>query len=318
MSRLFFMISRLFVLLTLLLVFLTASVRGATGCLGVKGEWVTAGDFASIVPEFTKLDPAESVLSVPSGLSRRWLSAAGIAAIAYRVGVGSLAVPNELCLEQVKKEIRREQILEQIKSLIPANGDPGEVLIELLNYFPKQTPSGVLRFEFSGLAPSCTAGGCGLYRWRGAMLLDAGGSILVTAEVRIEIIGKGPIAERDLPTGTRLGAQDFSIIESRRPWLPSGAGMVLNLSGYIVQRPLKTGESISSRSVRKPLEVEKGELVELHVNAGQMELITQAKAETSGKAGDRVVVSNPVSHRRFMAEVTGPGRARTISKGDNQ
>lgn len=318
MSRLFIMIPRLFILLTLLLFLLTASVRGAPSCVGVKGKWAAAGDFATIAPEFGKIEAATPVLTAPSGLSRRWLTAADLVAIANRLGVGPLRHPSELCIEQAKVELRDEQILEQIKPQLSVNGIPGEVLIELLNYFPKQTPPGVLRFELSGLAPSCITGGCALYRWKGAMLLNAGGSIPVTAEVRIETIGKSPIAERDLPIGAKIGVGDFSIAETRHAWLQASVPMELDLSGYVVRRPLKTGEHISPRSLRKRLEVEKGEEVELHVKAGQLELVTQAKAETSGKAGDRVVVSNPLSHRRFMAEVTGPRQARTISQGDSQ
>ena len=316
MSRLCLLIPRIFVLLAVLLFLISVEARGSTGCLGVKGKWITAGDLARVIPEFAKIDAASTVVAAPSGLSRRWITAVDIDAIASRLGLGPFEKPLELCLEQERTEVSRDLILEQLAAQLSTKGAGGEALIELISFFPKQSPRGNLRFDLSGLAPACIAGGCGFYRWKGTILLDEGGSIPITAQVRIEVIDKFPIAERDLPLGVKIGVHDFSIVESRHPWLPFDARSELDLSGYIVQRPVKTGAVISSRAVRKPQEVEKGEMVELHVKSGPLELVTQAKAETSGKTGDRVVVSNPTSRRKFMAEVTGPGRARTLSQGD--
>ena len=318
MPHIFLLIPRVFVLLTLFLFLLVVGARGSTGCLSVKEKWVTAADLVPIIPEFSKIEGYSKIQMAPSGTSRRWIAAAEIGVLANRLGVGPLTNPGELCIEQTKVELHRDQILQQLEAQLSLNGSQGELQIELINFFPKQLPPGVLRFEYSGLAPSCISGGCGLYRWIGAMLLEAGGSIPVTAEVRIESIGKSPIAQRDLPLGAKIGFQDFSMVESRHPWFPADARLELDLSGYIVQRPVKAGVVISRRSVRKPQEVEKGEVVVLHVKSGQLELVTQAKAETSGNAGDRVVVSNLVSRRRFMVEVTGPGHARTLSQGDSQ
>lgn len=59
---------------------------------------------------------------------------------------------------------------------------------------------------------------------------------------------------------------------------------------------------------RPPREVERGDVVAVEVHSGAALLSLDAAAESGGKAGDLVVVRNPISGARFRARVVAKGK----------
>jgi flagella basal body P-ring formation protein FlgA len=57
----------------------------------------------------------------------------------------------------------------------------------------------------------------------------------------------------------------------------------------------------------------RGETVRVEVNDGGARLTLEARAESSGSRGEMVLISNPVSSRRFRARVEGKGRVSVNS-----
>jgi hypothetical protein len=62
------------------------------------------------------------------------------------------------------------------------------------------------------------------------------------------------------------------------------------------------------RLVRPPLEVERGDAVEVEVRSGAALLRFDALAESGGRAGDLVFLRNPESRARFSARVVARGK----------
>jgi flagella basal body P-ring formation protein FlgA len=56
-------------------------------------------------------------------------------------------------------------------------------------------------------------------------------------------------------------------------------------------------------------DVERGDKIAIEVSSGGARLTFDAMAESSGHAGDSIMVRNPESGRLFRAKVEGKGRA---------
>ena len=57
-----------------------------------------------------------------------------------------------------------------------------------------------------------------------------------------------------------------------------------------------------------PREVERGDKIAVEVSSGGALLAFEATAESSGRAGDSIVVRNPENGRLFQAKVEGKGK----------
>lgn len=280
-------------------------------CLLVTGKWLTASQLTQLLPAFGSIDPSLKVLAAPRPFARRFVSPEAATLLAQKLGAGAPESPMGFCVELLTVEITQNQVIAAMEKALPVGGPS----LELINYYPKRSPQGTLLFSTNGMRPACVNGGCATVRWRGMMQWSEAESFPITAEVRISIAEKVPIAVRNLPTGVKIRADDFRWLERKSDWRPDSPAFKDDLVGQVVRRAIKSGEAILLHSVRQAQEVEKGDSVELRVRSGQLLLITQAIAETGGSVGGKVVVSNPNSKKKFLAMVIGPGKVETLKQG---
>ena len=280
-------------------------------CLLVTGKWITVGQLAQRLPTLSVLDPSLKVMPAPLAFSRRFVSPEAASLLAKKFGAEAPGLQAGFCVELLCVEITQAQVIAAMEQALPKGGPS----LELVNYYPKRSPQGSLLFSKNGIRPACINGGCATVRWRGMMQLAEAESFPVTAEVRISITEKVPIAVRSLTAGVRIGAGDFRWLEQRSAWRPDSVPYSADLVGQVVRRAIKLGEAIPLNNVRQAREVEKGDSVELQVRSGQLLLITQAMAETGGSVGGKVVVSNPNSKKKFLTMVVGPGKVETLKQG---
>lgn len=287
----------------------TAAVPVTDGsCLLVPGKSITAGQLTQKLPAFGSIDPTLEVLAAPLPFARRFVSPEAVSLLAQRLGVGVPEPQTGFCVERLTIEITQDQLIAAMEKALPQGGPS----LELLNYYPKRSPQGTLLFSKNGMRPACANGGCATVRWRGIMQLSETESFPITAEVRLSIAERVPIAIRNLTAGSKICVEDFRWLERKSEWRPDSTSFSADLLGQVVRRAIKVGVVISLHNVRPAREVEKGDLVELQVRSGQLLLITQAMAETGGSVGGKVVVSNPNSKKKFLAMVTAPGRVETL------
>ena len=285
-------------------------------CLMIKGKWVTAGDLTTRIPEFANIGPGIRILAAPMPSIRRFVSNGNLELLAQKHNVGPLQKVQSICLEQATIDIPRDAILQTLEESFKGLDDSKKGTLELLNYYPKRAPEGTIQFQRNGLQTACITGACGTFRWRGSMQLAGGGSLPLTAEVRLMMDETAPVALRNLAVGTKIGPHDFILSEKRIFWHPKTTSPVGILVGQIVCKLVKSGDVISAQSVRMAREVEIGESIELQVHSGNLLLVTQAIAETGGRTGSTVIVSNPNNKKKFAAKVIGQAKAETASQGD--
>jgi flagella basal body P-ring formation protein FlgA len=98
-------------------------------------------------------------------------------------------------------------------------------------------------------------------------------------------------------------------VETRETALgATGAAQSLEeVTGRIPRRSLARGMPVPRAQLGEALEVARGQSVRVEVRQGATRLEMEGLAEAAGRRGERVVVKNLSSGRRFSARVAGPG-----------
>lgn len=94
----------------------------------------------------------------------------------------------------------------------------------------------------------------------------------------------------------------------RFPFGPAPADSIEFVAARKTTRTIRAGELIFASMLTAPHEVERGETVSVHVVAGQTELSFTAVAQSSGRAGESVLIRNPDNGRLFQARIDSKGK----------
>jgi flagella basal body P-ring formation protein FlgA len=117
------------------------------------------------------------------------------------------------------------------------------------------------------------------------------------------------VAARPVAAGAALAAADLML--SRLPVQQFAGRQVFfdpaQLIGATAQMSLASGMVLTQDDVQQPLLVKAGQTVAVQVISGGVLLSLDATADQSGRLGDTILFTNPVSGRRFTAQVTADG-----------
>jgi flagella basal body P-ring formation protein FlgA len=83
--------------------------------------------------------------------------------------------------------------------------------------------------------------------------------------------------------------------------------------GKIPRRAFRAGEIVPAAALISPPEIRRGDRVAVDVASGPAHLRLEAEAQTGGRRGDRIVLVNSQTKKRFPALVTGPGKAEVVA-----
>jgi flagella basal body P-ring formation protein FlgA len=78
--------------------------------------------------------------------------------------------------------------------------------------------------------------------------------------------------------------------------------------GRVSRQPFQAGDLISTRSLDRPLDVNRGDLVKVEVRNGAAVIQAVGRAEARGRLGETIPVRNETSGKNFRAKVAGPNR----------
>ncbi len=125
---------------------------------------------------------------------------------------------------------------------------------------------------------------------------------------RLSIEAPVLVAARDLGGGARLRPEDLRV-ETRR--LPPGKAVLSDpgrAAGLVLRRPLRAGEPVLARQVRRPAAVEAGQPVRALFRRGAVTLELDTVARTRGDVGALVRVIGIDGRKTVVARVVAPGR----------
>ena len=136
----------------------------------------------------------------------------------------------------------------------------------------------------------------------------------VTARIEAWVSASVVTLRRPLRPGEGLMAEDVVLSHVRlqpgTAYLPVRAE---SLAGCQAARSLRPMTPLLEGDLAVPAAVHKGELVAVDTRAGGFQVRSIARSLSSARAGERVIVENLETKKRFVALVTGPG---TVAVGD--
>jgi flagella basal body P-ring formation protein FlgA len=279
-----------------LLLFAALAPAGAQ-CLPVWGGRILAGDLARAVPPFAGLAPGLDLGPAPAAGARRTYTAAELARLARRYGLA--ADPGmEACFVQPVLTLTREVVATALAAAMPA------AQIEVVEFSRQPLPAGTLRFPVSGLRMD-PAGQSPLL-WQGAVSAPDRDDFPVWAKVRIRISGKRAISTEALAPGRPIArAQLREEAYEGRPGLPELSQVV----GRVPRRLIAAGAVIEEPWLEAPADVARGERVQVEIRSGRARITLEARAQSSGRRGEDILVRNPANGRILRVTVADRGRA---------
>jgi flagella basal body P-ring formation protein FlgA len=111
-------------------------------------------------------------------------------------------------------------------------------------------------------------------------------------------------AAESLPTGKSIQASQ--LIVKTGPRFPFDATLIETIAELVGRRPVRTltpGSAIFPAMLAIAHDVERGDLVSVEVKVGAAVLDFDATAESSGRAGDSILIKNPDNGRSFLAKI---------------
>lgn len=237
-----------------------------------------------------------SGLVLPSGC---WSQCAGVPA-----SQPALTLCHALSSSEIEEGIRR--------AAKPLLSDPSEntLQIEVLDQSHVAIPESQVVFTLNGTAPASPDGTSVLH---GHMEGERIAHQPVWARVRMKVRRAVLVAKQDLDSGQLLTEGSLEEAESwiafpessnRRNALRRDA-----VTNARLKRSVRKGEAIQEIWLDYPLDIRRGQVVELHVQSGTAHLRLQAVALTNARNGEDVEVRLSDRGPGLSAIADGPGRA---------
>jgi flagella basal body P-ring formation protein FlgA len=292
------------------LVLLSAvGARAQTGCAVTHTSEIRAGDLASRLPAFARLDAGVILAAAPQVGATRWLGPAEL----RRMGRAHAVLIDDvetLCVVREGRVAVKEEVASAMAQSL-AGGHWHDVTFEVAELPRVRIPEdAVVTFPLSGLSRPIAGDPLRPLPWRGYARAPHQGSIALQAKVLLKNHSRVLAAARAIAAGAVLRAED--VLEQERPLLPSTAVPLARAEeavGRQARRRIFAGEPIFAAAVREPLAIRRGDEVTVRVESGSARLVLPAIAESSAARSSTIVLLNPNTRTRFKAVVEGTGRA---------
>jgi flagella basal body P-ring formation protein FlgA len=267
-------------------------------CLAVNSatDQVTAADLAPAFPGMETLDAATPLALAP---------APGVARVFRLPELGRWAErfhlappPAEICVKRPVAPLDLERAFAAMRTSLP------EAEISILDWSRAPVPAGEIAFP-AGQLRNGPAG----QSWSGYVRYGGGRQFSIWARVSVQVTAERVVALRDLAPGQAIPVDAIEIQASEA--IPGSVDFALSTDQVAGKWPrvlIRAGTPVRINQLVKPVDVTRGDTVQVDAHSGAAHLEFEARAEGSGATGDTIPVINPVSHRRFTARVAGKGR----------
>lgn len=288
------------------LIALIAAAGAEGACIPVEGERIRIGDLASAVPAFAGADPQRPVGFAPAPGVQRVMTTGEIARLASDIGLRAVdAAP--VCFERKKRPLSEDEIIAAIRGALPGPG----IAVHVVERPPMELPPGALEFEPAGLLRPPVLSAESVCQWRGRLTYSPGKTMPVFVKVRLAVMRRELVAVEDLPAGKPIGVNQVRLEEiAVNPFAEGSAGKVDDVAGWIPRRNLPAGGVVVRSAVTPPVVIERGAAVTVEAQVGGAYLKVAGRAESSGRAGDLIAVTNVNSGKHLRARVLRAGWVR--------
>ena len=289
--------------MTLTILMLAAAIQ-ASPCLPVSGDTIHARDLAEALPAFAALPAEFSLGYAPVPGATRILPAQDLEEMAARQGV-VLKQEEDVCFAwrlQAPSE-------EDFRAAMTAALDSPQASIEIVETSRFPVPPGDLTFSLSALKPPPRGDADRPVLWKGHIEYGERGRFAVWARVRITADATRIAATKPVKAGVPIEREQVEVRPCRCfPFGDETARTLEEVVGRVSRQPFQPGDLIPTRSLDRPLDVDRGDLVTVKVHNGSAMIQSEGRAETRGRRGETIVVKNEASGKKFRAKVAGPNQ----------
>ena len=292
--------------MTALAILIFAQAARARECVAVEGAWIRGEHAARADARLARLGPTETVALAPNPGATRVLREKEFNPVLRRAGLEPLNSTLSACFVYEMIPLDKARAADALRASIKGNNVEFEILET--SRFP--VPRGTIEF------PRLTAAALQPDRKDGARLIY--GAVrygdrkrfpfwvrLRATEERWRFIANEP-----LPAGRPIAAGQVRKVKERvAVALDDGQEDPGQIEGLIPRRVVAAGAKLPLRLLERPKEIRRGDRVIVEVAEGQARLSLECKAESGGRQGERILLLNEASGKRFSAEVAGAGKA---------
>jgi len=265
-------------------------------CQLIDGDRILGKDVASASPLFAALDPHLEIGAAPLAGVQRVMRPEEIVRLARQNGISLDAPASAICFARATEPLTPETLLPIIQKALAIDN----AKIEILDFSRLGVPRGTFDFPKTGLMPN------GL--WRGRVLYGESHSMPVWVKARITVDRTWVEASETLLTGKVIEASQLNLKSG--PRFPFDTTLVESTNLVVGRRPVRTlasGTPIAVAMLTIMHDVERGDRIAVEVKVGGAILDFDATAESSGRAGESILVKNPGNGRSFPAVIQDKG-----------
>jgi flagella basal body P-ring formation protein FlgA len=268
----------------------------AFACGILDSDRILGKDVAAANPLFAALDANLEIGAAPLPGVQRVLRSDELLRLAKQKGIEIDGPVSAMCFERATEQLTAEKLLPILQQALAIDN----AKIEIVDFSHFGVPRGTFDFPKSGLMPN------GL--WRGRVLYDQGHSMPVWVKALITVERTWVEAAEPLPTGKPIAASQLIVKTGLR--FPTDTTLMESLDALVGRRPVRTlspGTPILAAMLTIAHDVERGDLVAVEVTVGGAILDFEATAESSGRAGESILIKNPDNGRSFQAKIQDKG-----------
>ena len=277
----------------------------ADGCLPAEHDPITARDLAAALPAFARLAPDTPVATAPGPGVRRVFRSIELISFARNHALPLDTAP-DLCFELLMETLERDRVLEAMLAALPFP----ETRIEIVETSLYRVPRGRLEFRREDLGAPALPDSQVPVTWRGNVVYGANQRFAVWAHVLITARLTRLVAVEAIRRGSTVTGNQIRLETYRGfPNLGDTATSIDQVAGRMATRVIDAGATIRLSHVDRPLDVKRGDTVEVQVKSGAAHLALTGKSESDGRIGDTIAIRNLHSNKIFQARVDGKDKA---------
>ncbi len=291
------------------LLFLSMITHPAS-CETISNDLIFGEDLAKALPNLSERIPGDTVLGYsPAPGARRVFKSVELQRIASRYGL-TVAPDAQACFEWSLQQLTEGAVRAAIRSSLQLP----EARVDVLAISGSRAPAGQVTFPISGLSASTIADPQTPVTWRGEVLYGGTRRFSIWARVKLSTTTTRVVAAQPILPGQTVAPGQVRIeTYDDFPLRNDIARNIEEVVGRMARRPIGLGHPVFRSDLIEPLQVQRGDLVDVTAISGATKLHLPAVAETPGRQGDMITLKNEHSGRIFRARIEGKDKALVMA-----
>jgi flagella basal body P-ring formation protein FlgA len=276
--------------------YLILSAAPMFACQAIDSDHIFGKDVASASALFAALDPNLEIGAAPLAGVARVFHPEDLVRLARQNSIALDGPAPSICFERATELMTAALLLPVIQKALALN----DATVEILDFSRFGVPRGTFDFPKSGLMPN------GL--WRGRVLYGEGHSMPVWVKAHITVDRTWVETVEPLVTGKPI--EPSQLILKTGPRFPFDNALTSSIDQVAGRRPVRTlpaGTPVAPVMLMIAHDVERGDTVAVEVKVGGAILDFEATAQSSGRAGESILIKNPDNGRSFQAKIQDKG-----------